>query len=168
MILLMQGITCSGKSTLAKAISEKLNIDLIEKDILIDKIIEKFPGRKECSRFCENLIFDEIERYNKANKHLVIDTTLGKDRLFKPIKKICNETNTRMLIINCFCSNKEIWEQRVRTKPGSILNNDPQLARIIFSTWKKIEHKHSISIDTSLPFEDNFKILRDWFLKHIN
>lgn len=117
-VLLIGGDLASGKSTFSRYLSQKLNITLINKDIIKEILGDNIcASNREENLKLSVISFELIEYFLRSSKDNLIIESNFKQHEIDRLAKYCNEINFLTL---CFTADNEVLHQRFLTR----LNDD--------------------------------------------
>ncbi|PZS05605.1 MAG: ATP-binding protein [Candidatus Chloroheliales bacterium] len=113
LLITMKGPPGSGKSTLARALSRQLGWPLIDKDDIKD-IIDGHAS--DPGRLAYDAMFNVARRQLRLGLSVICDSPLTFNGLYQQAQQIANETGATLAVIECHCSNEQIWRERINSR----------------------------------------------------
>jgi len=131
-LIIISGLPCSGKSTLAEGIAQKLklplfSVDPIESAIIKSGIAKSFETGLSAYLVCETLAREQL----KLGMSVIIDAVSSVKEARDMWHNLANECQAKLTIIECILDSrvhKKRVEERVRNMPGI-----PEV------TWERVE-----------------------------
>lgn len=124
-LFIVTGINGSGKTTLAKALSEKLGLEVMTINALREHYYDKYcfealDERKTLDALAEAHFRADLTRFMRCDVQLVVDHPFSK-RWDKFFRNLCSRYGYQMIVINCNTRDfEEIWEKSLeREKTGN-------------------------------------------------
>lgn len=183
MLILVCGLPCTGKSTVAKIIGEKLNGIVLRTDIIRKELFEQTAKRldelkdyllydiESLFRFkptkpkWQRLIWIQKELVYRttlivakylllAKNTVILDGTFYKNSLRKMARDLAIETKNKFIIVECICPEDEVRKRIKRRIKGISDSNAAFFAyKKIKEVYEEIEGDHII-INTNKSKED--------------
>lgn len=130
LVLIVGGLSGTGKSTLAAALAEALGAELLRTDVIRR---EMFPGDKppnlyspESRQQVYEEMFARAGRLHAEGVSVVLDGTFGSNQSFTGAAKVATQPDAMLLALECVCP-PEIAHERIRQRLAE--GNDPSEAR---------------------------------------
>ncbi|MFT4303277.1 MAG: AAA family ATPase [Candidatus Woesearchaeota archaeon] len=143
MIIIITGTPGTGKTTLSKKISKKLNFKYISGNTIIKKysLIEGYDTIKKCNIVDEIKFSKSVTKYCKPNENYIIDSHLS---------HYIDSTKVKLCIV-CKCNLKTL-EKRLKKRKYSKQKIKDNLECEIFETClnEAITNKHKIIVSNNL------------------
>ncbi len=155
-LILFSGLPGTGKSTLSYALSQQTGWSILSKD-LVDNAY-KSSTDPNTPWYSYALLFDYANLNLKNGSTVILDAVFTYQRLRDNVFRLAQQYNAKVYPIVCTCSNEEIWEKRIRTRPEMVENWTPadwnEVLRVQrnFDSWKE---PHLI-LDSIHAFDTNF------------
>lgn len=168
MLIIFKGYPGTGKTYLAERLSIELNMPLIVRDKIKTKFLKKVP-KNSLGRKSYEIMWQMARKYISTYGNCICDTSLIQPDGINEINQISRDFQTKILIIECFCSDKEIQytriDKRVNYPKYYSINNRTDLEDFIKKN-KKYQNINfpfeTIKVDTSKNYS------MDELLKSIN
>lgn len=158
MLIVICGLPGTGKSTLAKAIAERISaIHLSSDSIRMKMLKERTYSEKEKGKVYDEM-FKEAEKGLASGKAVILDATFYKKELIEKAKEIASGAGSSFFVVECI-TNERVIKERIfnRKKEKSESEADFEVYKKVKEQFEKIEEKH-IEVDTSLPIEKQLRI----------
>lgn len=128
MKIILAGPKGTGKSTCGMLLAERLNVDYIETDVLVEEIFSReFQRRASCREICMELGEDEFRRIEAAavreaaQLHDVVIST-GGGTLMNPASR--HELQQNAYVVLLIASPDALWRRTVKNGIPSYLTSD--------------------------------------------
>ncbi len=164
---MLKGFPGSGKSTIGRALSKQLVWPLIDKDDIKDKFGEQIP---DADALAYDVMLSIVRRQLLQGLHVICDSPLTFSMTYERAQAIATETNARLLIVECFCSDERVWSQRVNVR------KERSLPKHHMTDWERvlayrrqhlaastypIMHPHLL-VDTARPLDICITQIVEW------
>ncbi len=162
MLIVICGLPGTGKSTLAKAVAERINAVHISSDSIRMKMLkERTYSDKEKEKVYEAM-FAEAEGLLKDRKNVILDATFYKKELREKARRISMKVGTGFLIVECV-THEGLLRERLfaRKKEKSESEADFAVYKKVKGIFEPIEEKHLVA-DTSLPLEKQVQLVEKY------
>jgi len=160
MIVIMAGLPGTGKSTLARALAERLRGAVLDKDVIRAALFE--PCRVEYSQaqddFCQEIML-QTAAYLLARDdslHVLLDgRTFSRRYQRERAIEFCARVGTRWAMLECVCAEQTAFERLAKaaaegTHPAA--NRTPELYREVRRMWEPIDCARLV-IDTDASLD---------------
>lgn len=125
MIYLFRGMPACGKTTITNLLSQDMNINVIRKDDIFDKVYECLSDRKSINILTYNIMSSLLQTQINNNNDCIIDAGLTtKSSYYEFIKKI-DLKNNKLVSFLCVCSDKQEWKSRIEQRVKNPLPHQP-------------------------------------------
>lgn len=150
-IFIFRGKAATGKSVVTDLLSEKLNIVVLRKDDIYDKISSTILDHVENNRISYEILANIIQTNVDANCDIIIDIGLAHTSHLKEFLSKVNWANSTIYHFLCICSNNLLWRERINKRLKNPLPNQS-----VCSNVSEIE-EHYRGYDIT-PLENEFII----------
>lgn len=148
-LLVFRGEPGTGKSTLAKLLCDKLGWTLIVRDDIKEDLVKKGTDESKLGAQSYLLMWQEAKKLLAKGQSCICDTNL-----FQPITVAdlaAFEEKAKILIIECFVSNKRVHKQRLESR------RDQKLAEFWIDNWQKYKNylkdaKNNEALDINIHY----------------
>ncbi len=165
-MVIVRGLSGSGKSTVAKAVSNALNAVLLSSDVTRKKLAGGAPGKHRFEGFKKGLYSEEMtERTYSAmvekafvrlasGRNVVLDATFSKTRFVLDAVDAAKGAGADLRIMECACADDVAMEriskrlEQAPRKKGPVSDMTPCLFRLQKKGFESLSLP-SISVDTS-------------------
>lgn len=167
LLIVMKGHPGSGKSAVARGLSRRLGIPLIDKDDIKDVL----DGRTADSGGLAYIAMFSIARRQLMQRLSVIcDSPLSEVGGYTTACVVAHDTGARVLIVECFCSSEDEWRRRIEQR-GAL-----RLPSHHITTWESLQqhlrrradtsnypiYEPHLLVDTIGPLEDVLQTIIAW------
>jgi predicted kinase len=164
-LIVLQGPTGIGKSTIANALAKELQTPVIDKDDIKDIIDDSFTDTKVSGWLSYEAMWRVAEKQLINGLSVICDSPLTGATNFQNALEIAQRNEAKLVIVDCACSKEEVWRERIEGRA-----TDPSHPNHKARTWEeaqsnirgyaRTEAKDAIKIDTADNLEANLcKIL---------
>jgi len=168
LLVLLKGFPGSGKSTLGRALSRRLVWPLIDKDDVKDIADKQIQG--ETNGLAYDVMLNIVRRQLLQGLNVVCDSPLTHYMTYEHAKAIAMETRAQLVIVECFCSDEQIWSQRInaRKKRGLPAHHMTDWERVqAYRRQYAVEAGFAITdphlvVDTVKPLDECVKDVVNW------
>jgi len=156
MVVIMTGLPGTGKSTLARAVAQRLACTVLDKDIIRAALFE--PARVEYSAeqddFCQQVMLQTAGYLLAKDRalHVLLDgRTFSRRYQRENVIGFCRRTGSAWAVVECVCPERTALARIAeaverRTHPAA--NRTPDLYRQVQESWEPIDLPKLV-IDTS-------------------
>jgi predicted kinase len=164
---MLKGQPGCGKSTLGRALSTQLGWLLIDKDDIVDIQTKHYPPT---GTLAYEIMFNLARRQLEQGQSVICDSPLTFPDLYEEARKIAHEAGALLAIIEIYCSDQQLWKNRVNARKELSLPSHRQanwgdlndyLQRIGYKADYQI-HDSSLRLDTISPLPNLVKEAIDW------
>jgi len=156
MLVIVCGQIASGKTTIAKYISNKINGTILRTDILRKKLYPNPKYTKDENQQVYNSLFDEVEKMLKS-KNVILDATFYQEKNRERAKQIASKLNIDFKIVEVVCSNEEIIKRRIENRKDNVSKTNYKEYLKIKSIFEPIKEKHIIIINNSNSLKNAYQ-----------
>jgi predicted kinase len=167
MIVMMAGLPGTGKSTLARALAERLEGMVLDKDVVRAALFA--PGLLEYSAeqddFCMEIMLKTAGYLLKKHSglHVLLDgRTFSKRYQRERVIELCPRAGTKWAILECVCSEETALHRLAAGRESHMAKNrTAELYREIRDGWETIEEpKLVVDTDRELGVDGVLQYLR--------
>ncbi|GER91220.1 ATP-binding protein [Dictyobacter vulcani] len=158
LLIALKGFSGCGKSTISRALSQKLGWPLIDKDDIRDLLDDTIPL---VGGLAYEVMFNVARRQLQQGLSVICDSPLTGSISYERAQAISREAHASLAILECVCSDSSNWEQRINARKTLQLPVHHQTDWHSFQHFLQqpatqesytITHPHLI-IDTSQPLD---------------
>lgn len=160
MLIIVCGLPGCGKSTLALALSAKLDAAHISSDIIRKKMLEdRTYSEQEKYRVYERMVF-EAEALLRTGKTVVCDATFYRRRTRNQMLDAARRAGKKVLIVECVLDEQTIEERMEMRKAGNKSESEADFSVYlkVKALFEPIEEEHLV-VDTGLPLPEQVKTI---------
>jgi predicted kinase len=160
MIVIMAGLPGTGKSTLARALAQRLPAVVLDKDSIRASLFP--PAYVEYSRsqddFCQEIMLKTAAYLlsKNADLHILLDgRTFSRHYQRDGVVEFCSRVGTTCATLECICSEATALgriAEAIAAKNHLAANRTPELYREILNAWEPIDQPKLV-IDTDENLE---------------
>lgn len=110
LLIVFKGHPGVGKSTVARAVAQRLGVPLIDKDDIKDILDD---GRFDAGGPSYNVMFNVARRQLLNGLNVICDSPLSQLLSYTSAQRVAREANARLVVVECMCSAPEEWRRRV-------------------------------------------------------
>jgi len=112
-LLALKGFPGSGKSTIGRALGKQWGWPVIDKDDIKDTFGEPVPSPDELAY---DVLLHVVRRQLLQGLNVLCDSPLTHKTTYERLQQLAKQTDARLLVLECLCSDQEIWSQRVNAR----------------------------------------------------
>lgn len=158
--MLLKGFPGSGKSTLGRALSRRLAWPLIDKDDIKDIVAEQIQA--ETNGLAYDVMLNIVRRQLLQGLNVICDSPLTHRVTYERAKGIALAAHAQLVIVECFCSDEQVWSQRInaRRKRGLPAHHMTEWERVqAYRRQYTVEAGYDITdphivVDTGKPLDE--------------
>ncbi len=155
-LTLMAGLPGVGKTTLARALGEELGWRVIDKDGLIEKLLQDEKDEDKASYQAYNESFDAVRKSLQSNHSVILDTATLHSFILEEAMAIASKMCVRLNVI-FLVAERKLRNERLRYRPQQItvIREDPLTIDDYFRCFKHLpEFPDRFTLDTSKPLKE--------------
>ena len=155
MLVMICGLPGTGKTTLAKAVAERINAVHISSDTVRMKMLEERTYSAEEKEKIYDTILEEAEKQLKEGKNVILDATFYKKALREKVRVIAAD----FFIVEC-TTHENLIKERIfaRKKEETESEADYKVYKKVKTEFEPIAERH-FAVDTSLPLEKQVELV---------
>ncbi|MBF0303184.1 MAG: AAA family ATPase [Desulfamplus sp.] len=172
-LFILCGMQASGKSTIAKELSEFMGIELLRSDIIRKELFKIAPHKSSVSQFEQGIysksttnltygrMFLQAQETLKAGRSVILDATFSKKHLRDEARTLAQDMNTEILFVECY-ADEAILKKRLIQRESAPSVSDARITH--FEQFKskaepleELDESNHIRIDTSNSLKDCVK-----------
>lgn len=172
-LLAMKGLAGSGKSTLARILSRELGWPLIDKDDIKDLL----DGHAQAAGpLAYAIMFNIARRQLMQDLNVICDSPLTGAISYERAQATATAASASLAIIECVCSDKLLWQQRINNRKALQLpahhQTDWNAYQLLLRQSQFQEHQYPVAhphlvVDTVQPLQKCLTSIILW-LDHLN
>jgi len=158
LVIMVGGLSGTGKSTLAGALRDALSAELMQTDVIRKELFQpNSPNGKYTAEGRERVYDNMVARIKNSLQHsptLVLDGTFSRQAIRRQVEKFAGEQNARVLQVQCECP-RQVAASRVAKR--SIEGTDASEATQNMLDWQADDYEpptqgsECIRVDTTTP-----------------
>ena len=158
MILFFRGKAATGKSTVAKIVSNHRNFKVISKDSVFDELLTQGLDWSTATSLAYDILADTIQECHDRGINVIVDLGLAHTPYFTKFFSKMRLDLEKVRLFLFVCGNNEIWEERI-TKRVENPETPNQAFKSICDATRHYEAHHihklsyEIEIDSALSIE---------------
>jgi len=160
LLILFKGYPGTGKSYFSKELSRYLNSPLLVRDKYKTLLYKHNYSEKEIGRKSYEMMWRLADKYLTQGNICICDTSLVQPTGIQDIENLRKKFNARILIIECFCRDKNIHQSRLQKRklfPDYYGINSIEKYKAFIDANKKYDTFSfpypTIQVDTSLDID---------------
>lgn len=114
----MRGLPGSGKSTVAREVSRRLRVPLVDKDDVKDLIDGHVP---DSGWHAYKVWLRLIDRQLQQGLSVVCDSPLPSVELYEQLVEMSRESGAQLVIVHCECQDDRIFRERIEARESMSL-----------------------------------------------
>jgi predicted kinase len=112
-LIVMRGMPGCGKSTVARALGRQLEWPIIDKDDIKDILDAQVPAS---GGLAYETMWNVARRQLLQGLNVIADSPLTFLMAYEKARAIAQETGATLAIIECRCSDEQVWRQRINAR----------------------------------------------------
>jgi GNAT superfamily N-acetyltransferase/predicted kinase len=161
-LVAFKGLPGCGKTTLSKALGQRLRWPVVSKDdfsLLLDERIADYGA------LAHELMWRVAASLLDQRLSILCDSTLLTASHYAEARRVADEAGAHLLIVECFCSDQALWQQRIEARDGlparylrdwAAFQKYTQDVRLTMNYPIEAER---LMVDTAEPLEDVLNVL---------
>ncbi len=156
------GLPGTGKTTLAKAVAEKIDAISINSDSIRMSMLEEREYTEEEKKMIYQAMFEEAGKNLKEGKNVVLDATFYKKELRESVEEVAKEAGTGFCIVECV-THEDLLKERIfkRKKEETESEADFEVYKKVKTQFEPIEEEH-LAVDTSVELEKQIELVMNY------
>lgn len=160
MIYFFRGKAATGKSTLALAIQNTREIEILSKDCFYDAFLREGQSTSEATSNAYDALCDAIKSCHQNGKPAIVDIGLAHKPYFEAFLSKLSLTHYQSYLF--ICSDDALWESRIRaridhpTAPNQLFKTVSEASKH-YAAYDITALMHEHIIDSALPIESLLK-----------
>ncbi len=162
MLIIICGLPGTGKTTLAKAVAEKINAVYLNSDSIRMSMLEEREYTEEEKKRVYEAMFVEAEKQLTEGKNVVLDATFYKKELRETAEGVAKKADVGFFIVECV-THEDLLKERIfkRKKEESESEADFEVYKKVKTQFEPIEKEH-LAVDTSLSLEKQVELVEKY------
>lgn len=155
-IYFFRGKAATGKTTITNILSKEINVAVLRKDDVFDVLSPYIGDNSNKNRITYDLLAKLIQTNINNNTDLIVDIGLYNNTHWDTFQSNINYQELRVYNFLCDCSDRTIWENRIRERlnnpnPNQYFKSVEQAkSHYDDSDMQLLEHEHYIDSCNSL------------------
>ena len=156
-LLVLKGLPGSGKSTLGRALAQKLGWALVDKDDIKDIIDGHSDG---AGRLAYEVMFNIARRQLRVGNSAICDSPLTYEELYRQACRLAREEDASLAVVECVCPDVQEWQRRIEGRKELDLPEHHQTDWLRLQEYlASVEGKPDYSIDAPMLVLDSTRPL---------
>lgn len=159
MLVMICGLPGTGKSTLAKAVAEKIDAVYLNSDSIRLGMLEEREYTEEEKKQVYEAMFEKSAEEMKEGKNVVLDATFYKKELRDDAKETADEAGTDFYVIECV-THEDLLRERIlnRGKEETESEADFEVYKKVKEQFEPVSEEH-LAVDTSNEIEKQVELV---------
>lgn len=159
MLIMVCGLPGTGKSTLAKAVAERIGAVYLNSDSIRLGMFEEKEYTEEEKKQVYEAMFEKAGEELGKGKNVVLDATFYKKGLRGDARETADEAGTDFYMIECV-THEDLLKERIfkRGKEESESDADYEVYKKVKTQFDPIEEEH-LAVDTSVELEKQVELV---------
>ncbi len=170
-LIALKGLAVSGKSTVARALSQQLGWPVIDKDDIKDILDQQTPA---AGRLAYDVMFNVARRQLLQGLSTICDSPLTFRSLYDQARQLAAHTGATLAIIECYCADETAWSQRINARKALALPAHHQTDWAAFQVYRRqveAQTQYAIAdphllVDTTQPLSYIIAEVLSWLAQH--
>ncbi|WP_026478216.1 AAA family ATPase [Alkaliphilus transvaalensis] len=161
-LLQMAGFPGSGKSTLSRAIANKMDAIVIDRDIIKNAMVESGVSQEIVANASYMVVYDLVKFYLGMKRSVIIDTPCYYHEILNYGIEKANEFGVDYKYIECRVEDYSIIEERLKSRESlvtQIKSTSKENFEYSKDKSKKPQDGNYIVVDTSLDNDANMELI---------
>ena len=171
-LIIFSGLPGTGKTTLANTLARELKVPVISFDYFIDFALPRHvmadPGNwtnQDVVEMTHKLVAQQLS----LGVSVILDAIHFSQTSRDVVRAVAKKCNARLRVIHTFCSDKDIWRERVlRRVENSSPNETPAQWDTVMAELDEFEHwsqDNALFVDSANSIEVNFQMIRNYLVE---
>lgn len=140
-IFLFRGKAATGKTTITDLVSKRLNIAVLRKDDIYDRLSVLNLGHSQKNKASYDILIEILQTNINTNSNLILDVSLAHNPYLKQFLSEVDLKGAEIYKFLCICSDHEEWKKRIEKRV-----NNPSPNQIFKSVQEAEEHYEKYDI----------------------
>ena len=147
-LVVMKGMPGSGKSTLSRALGRQLGWPVVDKDM--------FRPVLQDGAHAYQVMFLQAQDLLRQGFYVICDSPLTGPKAYAAACEISESTQAALRIVECHCSDKALWAQRLAAREKSAYHVNDWQALLAYEEKVRPKMQHTfhhplLQVDTAKP-----------------
>lgn len=152
-LIIFKGLPGTGKTTLARKLEQELRWNQINRDDIKEQLLDEKGDMPDLGRQSYDIMWDTLEKNLADGKSIICDTNINHPLALQHFSRIQQNTNARIVVLECFCRDEE--EHRRRLDSRKQMN----LSSFWIDSWEKYQ-EYLKSDDNQGDYEIPYQVIR--------
>lgn len=135
LLVLVSGLPATGKTTTADGLARRLHTIAVSRDWAREEVVHSLRSRVDLSldpiygrlnrghrpraqRLANRVLFEVVQRHLVYDHPAVVEV-VADPGLREALRRVASGANARFVQIECTCSDRAMWEDRLRSRGGN-------------------------------------------------
>ena len=157
MLIMVCGLPGTGKTTLAKAVAERIGAVHISSDTVRMKMLKERTYSEEEKERVYDFMLEEAEKELRKGKKVVLDATFYRKKLREKARETAG---SGFFIVECV-THENLLKERIFSRKESESEADFEVYKKVKTEFEPVEEEH-LAVDTSMALERQVELVEKY------